>query len=44
LVVKVAADRADEARQVIEEGVRSPLPEDAETAEFSATADPEELP
>jgi hypothetical protein len=40
LVVRVPADRADEARQIIEEERRHPLPEDAETAEFSA--DPEE--
>lgn len=43
LVVRVPADRAEEARRVIEES-QNPLPEDVETAEFSATADstPEE--
>jgi hypothetical protein len=43
LVVRVPADRAEEARRVIEES-QNPLPEDAETDEFSATADstPEE--
>ena len=44
LVVKVPADRAEEARRVIAEESRNPLPEDVDTAEFSATADPEELP
>jgi len=42
LVIRVPADRADEARRVIAES--QVAPEDAETAEFSATADqtPEE--
>src|ERR1051325_8209288 len=44
LVVRVPADQAEEARRIIAEERRSPLPEDTDTAEFSATADPEELP
>ena len=44
LVVRVPADQAEEARRVIQEESRNPLPEDDDTAEFSATADstPEE--
>ena len=43
LVVRVPADQAEEARRIIEES-QSQRPEDTDTAEFSATADPEELP
>lgn len=44
-IIRVPADRAEEARQVIEEERRNPLSEDAETAEFSAAEDaPEEQP
>ena len=43
LVVRVTPEQAEEARRIIEEESREPLPEDADTAEFSATADqPEE--
>jgi hypothetical protein len=40
LVVRVAADRADEARQIIEEERQHPLSEDSDTSEF--TGEPEE--
>lgn len=39
LVVRVPADRAEEARRLIAES-QVTLPGEAETAEFSATADP----
>ncbi len=42
LVVRVAPDLADEARRVIEESSRTPLPEDADTTEVSAAADSSE--
>ncbi len=42
LVVRVPADRAEEARQIIEEERRNPLPEDADTAEFTTDDLPEE--
>ena len=42
LVVRVPADRAEEARQIIEEERRNPLPEDADTAEFTAGEDLQE--
>lgn len=44
-VVRVPADRAEEARQIIEAERRNPLPEDADTDEFTAgEGSPDELP
>ena len=42
MVVRVPADRAEEARQIIEEESQHPLTEDADTSEFSGDSTPEE--
>ena len=42
LVVRVAPELAEEARRLIEESSRTPLPEDADTADLSAAVDSSE--
>lgn len=42
LVIRVPADRAEEARQMIEEERRHPLAEDEDTSDFSAESEESE--